>query len=55
MKPNNGFRRLCDEPTLADGFVELRDLLRAEPDGLTVPERKDRENAFAEVLARLPG
>ena len=44
-----------DEPTLADAFVELRDLLRDEPDGLTVPEREDRENVFAEVPNRLPG
>ncbi|HEX9668349.1 MAG TPA: prevent-host-death protein [Thermoanaerobaculia bacterium] len=41
--------------TLADAFAELRDLLRDQPDGLTVPEREDRANAFAEVLDRVPG
>jgi hypothetical protein len=44
-----------DEPTLADAFAELRDVLRDEPDGVTVPEREDRENVFTEVPNRLPG
>lgn len=36
--------------TLAEAFSELRELLREEPDGLTLPERVDRDNAFAEAL-----
>jgi antitoxin (DNA-binding transcriptional repressor) of toxin-antitoxin stability system len=41
--------------TVADAFAELRELLRDEPNGLTIPEREDRENAFDELLDRVPG
>ncbi len=38
--------------TLADEFAEMRQLMLAEgyEDGLELPLRKDRDNAFAEML-----
>ena len=40
--------------TLAEAFAELRALYAEEPGGIIEPERRDRGNAFAEVLDGVP-
>jgi prevent-host-death family protein len=49
------WRHRRKERTLGDAFAELRQLMRDEDYEFEIPPRRDRPNAFLEVLDELPG
>ena len=44
-----------ERASLADRFAKLRTLIAEEDYDLNLPPRRDRANAFAEILNDLPG
>jgi len=49
------WQRRCNRASLAERFVNLRAIATEEGYVMATPERRDRANAFAEIVDDVPG